>query len=544
MTEHKNRTQRGIEDIINDAKKGNVLSLFLLSKYYKTGKYLEQKDEEKAEFYKQSVLDKSKEFKPFVRELQLFDFRGITKGKITLNPNMNVIVGENGSGKTTIIEAICKSCSWISSLIENEKASGDHLKVDDINTSLDVKESNLITTFDLNKDNLFTLQLSLAKKGMTSSNKSILEEVKLLSEIYRTLNTHDVKCSLPIFSYYSINRSYDINTQCHNFKIDSKVWEKTDGYENALNDKYDFKVFIDWLVKQEKIDIENGKFEKINANINEEKIKLKTLSDTLALLSTFDDDHEVKVTILNDIKITSEKIEALLNVKQSLDSKSAIVKNAISQFINVDNIRTVDYLDYKKILLDKLSTTIEVSQLSQGEKSLFSLVGDIARRLVLLNPNMGKNALLGSGVVIIDEIDLHLHPKWQQEVLTKLSEIFPNIQFIVTTHSPQILSTVKHNSIYIIENKDNSFTLKQPSFSLGSEANMLLEDIFCIDSRPQMLEIVKELNEYKDLIKENAWESERAKYLYGKLKSWAGEHDPVMTELDMDIRLRKKRMEK
>ncbi|MGR6861333.1 AAA family ATPase [Aliivibrio salmonicida] len=496
MTEHKNRIQRGIEDIINDAENGNVLSLFLLSKYYKTGKYLEQKDEEKAEFYKQSVLDKSKEFKPFVRELQLFDFRGITKGKITLNPNMNVIVGENGSGKTTIIEAICKSCSWISSLIENEKALGDHLKVDDINTSLDVKESNLLTTFDLNKDNLFTLQLSLAKKGMTASNKSILEEVKLLSEIYRALNTHDVKCSLPIFSYYSINRSYDIKTQCHNFKIDSKVWEKTDGYENALNDKYDFKVFIDWLVKQEKIDIENGKFEKINANINEEKIKLKTLSDTLALLSAFDDDHEVKVTILNDIKITSEKIEALLNVKQSSDSKSAIVKNAISKFINVDNIRTVDYLDYKKILLDKSSTTIEVSQLSQGEKSLFSLVGDIARRLVLLNPNMGKNALLGSGVVIIDEIDLHLHPKWQQEVLTKLSKIFPNIQFIVTTHSPQILSTVKHSSIYIIENKDNSFTLKQPSFSLGSEANMLLEDIFCIDSRPQMLDIVKELNEY------------------------------------------------
>ncbi|CAK2394451.1 Chromosome segregation protein SMC [Vibrio crassostreae] len=544
MNEYKSKLQRGMDEIINEADNGNILSLFLLSKLYKTGKYLEGKDLVKSDACIKSVLDSASKFKPCVSELQLFDFRGIKKGKVKLHPKMNVIVGENGSGKTTIIEAICKSCSWISSLIINEKSSGDHLDFDDINSSFDVSESNLLATFDLFNSNFFTLRLSLAKKGVSSSNKSILEEFRLLSEIYRMLNSADSQSSLPIFSYYSINRSYDIKSQCHNFKRTSKVWGKMDGYLDALNNDYDFKVFIDWLAKQEEVDAESGEFEKVTSNISEEEIKLETVKDMLKLFSDVDDEDKIKAKLLSDVREITDKIESLSKVKQEINASSTIVKNAISEFIDISNIRTVERDGYTKILLDKCSTTIEVSQLSQGEKSLFTLVGDIARRLVLLNPGVGKDALNGSGVIIIDEVDLHLHPKWQQEILTKLSIIFPNVQFIVTTHSPQILSTVKHDSIHIIENKAREFKLHHPSFSLGSEANMLLEDIFCIESRPQALEIVQFLNEYKGLVKSNDWDSDRAKELYVHLKKWAGEHDPVMTELDMDVRLRKKRMGK
>lgn len=82
----------------------------------------------------------------------------------------------------------------------------------------------------------------------------------------------------------------------------------------------------------------------------------------------------------------------------------------------------------------KNGSEISIFNLSQGEKTLIALVSDIARRLVILNPSL-ENPLNGYGIVLIDEIDLHLHPKWQQTIVQKLENTFPNIQFILSTHS-------------------------------------------------------------------------------------------------------------
>jgi predicted ATP-binding protein involved in virulence len=91
------------------------------------------------------------------------------------------------------------------------------------------------------------------------------------------------------------------------------------------------------------------------------------------------------------------------------------------------------------------------TQLSSGERSLMTLVADIARRLVIANP-LSKNPLLeGSGLVLIDEIDLHLHPLWQRKVVGKLMELFPNVQFVVTTHSPSIVANCKTEQINLIK---------------------------------------------------------------------------------------------
>ena len=83
------------------------------------------------------------------------------------------------------------------------------------------------------------------------------------------------------------------------------------------------------------------------------------------------------------------------------------------------------------------------------KKSLLALVGDIARRLILANPSL-ENPLYGEGIVLIDEIELHLHPKWQREVINKLREVFPNIQFILTTHSPQVISEISRECLHIL----------------------------------------------------------------------------------------------
>lgn len=117
-----------------------------------------------------------------------------------------------------------------------------------------------------------------------------------------------------------------------------------------------------------------------------------------------------------------------------------------------------------------------VNQLSDGEKCLLAMVGDIARRLSIANPGL-DDPLQGEGVILIDELELHLHPKWQRGIIPKLTETFPNCQFIVATHSPQIVSDVQPESIFILKSTDSGVIVEHPDHSFGRDSNQILEDL-------------------------------------------------------------------
>ena len=151
---------------------------------------------------------------------------------------------------------------------------------------------------------------------------------------------------------------------------------------------------------------------------------------------------------------------------------------------------------------------LDVNQLSQGEKSLLALVGDIARRLAILNPSL-DNPLHGEGVVLIDEVDLHLHPKWQQNLIDKLTQTFPNVQFILTTHSPHIVSDNPDVLVYILDDGE----LRQYRNSYGEDANTLLNGVFGVSERTP--EIAEKFHKVGDYISNN--ELDKAKELIDEL---------------------------
>ena len=140
-----------------------------------------------------------------------------------------------------------------------------------------------------------------------------------------------------------------------------------------------------------------------------------------------------------------------------------------------------------RMTLQKLGIALSVNQLSDGERNLLALVGDIARRLSLLNLKGDADAILaGHGVVLIDEIELHLHPKWQREVISKLETTFPNCQFIVTTHSPQVLSHAHEENVWILRlNEKGEVEAARPQASYGLDTNRVLEEIMDVPERPQ-----------------------------------------------------------
>lgn len=110
-----------------------------------------------------------------------------------------------------------------------------------------------------------------------------------------------------------------------------------------------------------------------------------------------------------------------------------------------------------RMLIQKSDQDLLIQQLSDGEKIALGMIGDIARRLAIANPGL-EDPLQGEGIVMIDEIELHLHPKWQRGLLPHLLETFPNCQFIVTTHSPQVISDVQPHQIIHLRLPSKAFT--------------------------------------------------------------------------------------
>ena len=123
---------------------------------------------------------------------------------------------------------------------------------------------------------------------------------------------------------------------------------------------------------------------------------------------------------------------------------------------------------------------LDIRKLSDGEKCILALAGDLARRLAIANPSL-PDALKGRGVILIDQLELHLHPQWQREIVHSLQNTFPNCQFIITTHSPQVIADVHPESVFIIR---DCREFKHPEDSYGWNTDSLLEDIFDTSSRP------------------------------------------------------------
>ena len=132
-----------------------------------------------------------------------------------------------------------------------------------------------------------------------------------------------------------------------------------------------------------------------------------------------------------------------------------------------------------QLWIDQGTTTIPVWQLSDGERGILALVLDLTRRLAQANPKFTDPASEAEAVVLIDELDLHLHPKWQRQIVHNLTATFPRCQFIATTHSPQVIGEVPHERIQIISD-DKVYS---PSHSFGVDSSRVLEEIMDVDPR-------------------------------------------------------------
>ena len=406
-----------------------------------------------------------------IKQLQLQNYGRFENLTVDFAPtenrvsNVTVIVGNNGAGKSQILQALATGLSWFISGLQNKVPSGNFINSNEIRNGKDISILNIKGEINKNlqsiNNNIKNLDIYLKSNRQRDDEK--FASLGGLEIIDFTENVKKDEISLPIITFYPVERS--ILTQ--NIILDSsaKNLRQFVGYNLALTNGIDFNSFIEWFRLKEDIE---------NAQIRKEVDKL------MESLVRENNDNNRSIIVAHLAGLTAkEKV-----LEKNTDNQLQSVKSAISYFLDtIENVWIDRSLQPPVMMVEKDGKDLNINQLSQGEKSLLALVGDIARRLAILNPSL-DDPLQGEGIVMIDEVDLHLHPKWQHDLIDKLVKTFPKVQFILTTHSPLIVSDRQDILVYSLDNGE----LQQMPNVYGEDANTLLNDIFDVPARTPEVE--------------------------------------------------------
>lgn len=207
-----------------------------------------------------------------------------------------------------------------------------------------------------------------------------------------------------------------------------------------------------------------------------------------------------------------------------LDALRGVVKALVPEFANL----RVEERPRLGFVVEKRGHPLYLHQLSDGERGLLALVFDLTRRLAIANPDSDDPISEAVALVLIDEIELHLHPKWQRDVLGRLRDIFKRCQFVVTTHSPLVLGEVEARCVRYLEYDGNRVVARVPSEAYGLDANRILQEQMGARIRNRRIEA--DLNVLFELIDAERLDEARAQLT--DLKAALGHDEPELTRAD------------
>jgi len=410
--------------------------------------------------------------------------------------NITVFIGNNGSGKTSLLKSVTTALTWFVARLKHDKSNGTPIPESVIlNTAnaaaveINVNDQNLQQQIQA-----YTWRITKNRTARKAEFSTYLSELNQLTDYYKQWLGDDDQSSLPLIAFYPVERSV--------IDIPLKIREKhqflqIDGYDNALNNAVDFRRFFEWFRDRE--DVENELASQVNdyADILKEELELVA---SLKNLNKNKTDYKDFENLKNKLDKIINALEA--NNRQDVATKDLqleAVRQAIYTFIpEFSNLR-VRRKPRLHMSVDKNNKTLNVNQLSQGEKSLMALVGDIARRLAMMNPKL-DNPLHGKGIILIDEIDMHLHPQWQRSIIQRLQTTFPNCQFILTTHSPLVISDTQNILVYDLDGQEVNAL---PSL-YGQDANTVL--LQYMDTSYRNPKVAEQISQAMDAIQNNDFE--------------------------------------
>ena len=423
--------------------------------------------------------------------VEIENYRAIEHLCLEPDPSLTVLFGVNGCGKTSVLSGIAMGLGTIQNFFRPKEDRVRFLKTDRRAGAGPMRVA-LTTTDEMSWQREETgrqfARISEKKHGPGKQLGGLLVKAGLLDE-----KVHPQE--LPIGAYYDTDRIVlDVPQRRRGF---DKGFDRLDAWHGALSARTDFRHFFQWFYAKE----------------NEELRALRKFVGEGADLKQNDASRELRAV---------------------RDAIASMVGGVSDPRIEENPLRFVVSLEQQPGRVEELA----IDQLSGGCRAVLTLAADLARRMAQGNPHF-DDPLKSEAVVLIDEIELHLHPEWQQRILGDLQRTFPNAQFIVSTHSPQVLTTVAPEHILELVSEDGRVTIREPSaHTFGAEAGDVLDAVMGVDERPPRNEFVEVLNRYMQLIDDGDGESPEALALRAELERLSPA-DPALHEADLEIRRQK-----
>jgi predicted ATP-binding protein involved in virulence len=419
--------------------------------------------------------------------VRIKNFRCFESCNFDLHPQITVFVADNGKGKTAILEAIRYSLeSFVFAVAPSIEAefidAADMRKRFGSEGEVEVAKSTEIEIHaTVNSENIRWIRERRSAERRIGPNHQIKELRVAAIRPNGVSNSPDFV--YPVLGLYRANRSAVVTS---GDEIGVPLSERSDrlsGYVDCFDPIGSFHRFVKW-------------YRAASINIREKSSLAGGSNLSLMLASVNDAVREaLEPTHWNDLRW--------------------------------------DYDQDQLTVANKYGHCLPASVMSDGVRNTLAIVADIAHRCCRLNPQFEDSARLATpGVVLIDEIDLHLHPGWQQKIVGILRSVFPFVQFVLTTHSPQVLSTVSNNSIRVIRVDRGITSITTPKFQTrGVESASVLAEIMGIDPVPPVDEAVK-LSRYRALIEDRLNQTDEAKSLALELSEHFGSDHPLIKDCE------------
>jgi len=429
----------------------------------------------------------------YLKNLSLRNFRCFEKLDVDFRPTTTVVVGANGAGKTAILEAVAISLGTLFTSFDGLVG----LRVDKkdarskayrLGTAFDVQTQypvEITASGEIDGKSLEWMRSLNSEFGSTTIKgaKTIIDVTK---EWRQRMRDGDDKLTLPLVAYYGTGRLWDYHREKKSDAFKTNV--RTNGYIDALDGTTNVKLMTNWFRKHTVQKYQERDRGEIDKSANELDAVYQAMESCYA-----------RITGGTDVKI-----------QYNLDS----------------NELDVYYTDAAGLRM-----RIPLNQLSDGYKSTISLIADVAYRMAVLNPQLLNSVTSETeGVVLIDEIDLHLHPAWQQRILGDLRAIFPKVQFIVSTHAPAVINTVKSENLIILD----ELTARRPEGEVyGKDVNAVVSGLMNADERPRNIKSL--FDDFYKFIDDK--EYERASKILETIENKIGNDDGELVTCRVQLKL-------
>lgn len=377
----------------------------------------------------------------YLERVHLKNYKAVKDLEIDFKAGINLLIGDNGAGKTSVLEGIATGLSGL--FVNVAGVNTRNIVKEDVrvvvepvgDSSTSVVYCEPISTgcsLRVDRDSIFSwnrVKEELASTHTKMDDKSVCAWMKK--------RTNQPDASLPLISFQSAARAWRVRRGDFGTELKKKLDDRRCGYIGCLDSSMDVKSIQQWCMKQEVLAVNKGK--KIG-------------------------EYETFKSIISAFMMEINELDKLPEIYYSPQFGELVYRDCREE--------------------------MAVSKLSAGYQSLLWMIMDLAYRVCLLNPGLRDRSLI-EGVVLIDEVDMHLHPKWQWNIVRALRTTFKKVQFVIATHSPIVISSAEEANLILLDERqevtylpgcygyavEDVLCYRQESVSRPKNVKMLIDQI-------------------------------------------------------------------